>query len=154
MKILISACVMGSNVRWNGSNKLNHEVLEWADSVGAELVPVCPEASLFGTPRKPIRLRQEGDEVLAMMGKVNVAQQLEEKCQEIVSGHQDVVGFIGIARSPSCGISVGVKGRGSTMKAPMHRLARYPTTEINSLKTPENRAHFLARIEKYRKIHT
>ena len=59
MKILISACVFGKNVRWNATNRSSDEVKQWADSNGYELVPVCPENELFGTPRKSIRLRQK-----------------------------------------------------------------------------------------------
>lgn len=140
---------MGSDVRWNGSNKLNRELIEWAERVGLDLVPVCPENELFGSPRKPIRLKQSGEHVLAIMGHVDVADQLEEKCAAIISRYPEACGFIGIARSPTCGISVGVKGRGSTTKAYMHKNATFPTIEINSLKTPRSRLQFLERIVKY-----
>jgi hypothetical protein len=60
-----------------------------------------------------------------------------------------VVGFIGIANSPSCGLSAGVKDRGSTMKAPMHQALKCPTTEISSLKSKKNQETFLRRIRKY-----
>jgi len=149
MKILISACVFGKNVRWNATNRSSDEVKQWADSNGYELVPVCPENELFGTPRKSIRLRQKDDEVLAIMGGKNVYPQLQDKCKELAIRFDDVVGFIGIANSPSCGLSVGVKDRGSTMKAPMHQFLKCPTTEISSLKSKKNQETFLRRVRKY-----
>ena len=60
-----------------------------------------------------------------MKGK-DIFPQLRDRCEQILLQYADAVGFIGIARSPSCGISVGVKNRGSTMKAPMHASAPFP----------------------------
>lgn len=150
-KILISSCVFGNKVRWNGSNRRSEEIHEWAEDNGFELVPICPENELFGTPRKPIRLRQKDDEVLGIMGNQEVFGQLKDKCDEIAERHNDVVGFIGISNSPSCGLSAGVKDRGSTIKAPMHQSLSCPTTEISSMNTEANRSTFLKRIKKYEK---
>ena len=42
-KILISACLMGDNVRYDGrSNPINHSLIEKLDAAG-RLVKVCPE---------------------------------------------------------------------------------------------------------------
>ena len=49
MKILISSCVFGNRVRWNGTNRRSEEINEWAETMAYELVPVCPENELFGT---------------------------------------------------------------------------------------------------------
>ena len=57
MKILISASVYGEDVRWNGSNRHHQHIHDWAEENGYELVPVCPEHELFGTPRSTIRLK-------------------------------------------------------------------------------------------------
>ncbi len=149
MKVLISSCVCGNDVRWNRSNKLSREIVEWADRVGIQLVPVCPEHELFGTPRKPIRLQYLEGKVVASMGADDVYHQLEQKSQEIHSRHPDAVGFIGIARSPTCGVAVGVRKLGRTIKAPMHAAAEFPTVEINSLKNPRDRTIFLDRVVKH-----
>ena len=149
MKILISACVYGQDVRWNGSNRRHQEIHEWAETNGFELVPICPEHELFGTPRSTIRLRSVGDDIKAFAGKQEVYKQLKDKCEEIEQRHDEVVGFIGIARSPTCGLSVGVKDLGRTIKAPMHQVGDFPSTEISSMNTDKNRQHFLERITKY-----
>ena len=83
------------------------------------------------------------------MGKQDVYSQLQDKCKELSEKHYDAVGFIGISNSPSCGLSVGVKDRGSTMKAPMHQNLGCPTIEISSMNTEANRNRFLKRIKKY-----
>ena len=90
----------------------------------------------------------EGQPV-ASMGEDDVFNQLVEKAQEIHSRHPDAVGFIGIAKSPSCGIAVGVRKLGTTIKAPMHSTTSIPTVEINQLKTWRDRSLFLDRIVKY-----
>ena len=149
MKVLISACVFGEKVRWNATDKFDREILDWAKENKIELIPVCPENELFGTPRKSIKLEQINNEIIGWMGNDDVYPQLVEKASEIVSRYPEVVGFIGISRSPSCGISVGVKSRGSTMKAPMHLAAEFPTTEINSMRKKINRDRFLERIKKF-----
>jgi len=149
VKILISSCVFGKSVRWNGTNRLDEGIKQWAEQNNIELIPVCPENELFGTPRKSIRLRQKDDEVLAIMGQENVYDVLQEKCAEISERFNDVAGFIGIANSPSCGLSVGVKDRGSTMKAVMHQNLQCPTTEISSMKSKKNQDAFLERLRKY-----
>ena len=149
MKILISACVYGEDVRWNGSNRRHQHIHDWAEENGYELVPICPEHELFGTPRSTIRLRAVDGEVKAFAGKKEVYSELQEKSQEIASRHRDAVGFIGITRSPTCGLSTGVKDYGSTIKAPMHQAVNCPSTEISSMNTENNRQKFLARIKKY-----
>ena len=149
MKILISSCVYGNDVRWNGTNRHHQEIHEWAEANGFELVPVCPEDELFGTPRSTIRLRAVDGEIKAFAGKKEIYSQLQEKSQEIASRYKNVVGFIGISRSPTCGLSAGVKDLGRTIKAPMHQSLDCPTTEISSMNTEDNRQIFLERLRKY-----
>ena len=149
MKILISSCVYGNDVRWNGTNRRHQEIHEWAAANGFELVPVCPEDELFGTPRSTIRLRAVDGEIKAFAGKKEIYSQLQEKSQEIASRYRNVVGFIGISRSPTCGLSAGVKDLGRTIKAPMHQSLDCPTTEISSMNTEGNRQIFLERVRKY-----
>jgi uncharacterized protein YbbK (DUF523 family) len=148
VKILISACVYGQDVRWNATNRRDQEIQHWAESNGFELVPVCPENELFGTPRKAIRLRAIDGEIKGFAGKDEVYGKLKDKCKEISNRHNDIVGFIGIANSPSCGLSAGVKDLGSTIKAPMHQALDCPTTEISSMRSEKNRDLFLKRIMK------
>ncbi|MBR0381254.1 MAG: DUF523 domain-containing protein [Eubacterium sp.] len=41
MKILVSACLMGENCKYNGKNNRNKNVLKLMEN--HELIPVCPE---------------------------------------------------------------------------------------------------------------
>ena len=96
MKVLISSCVMGNKVRWNGASKEFPFIKEWAEDNGIKLVPVCPENELLGTPRPSIRLIQVGDEVHAHAGKNESSEQLRQTSKNILERHPDAVGFIGI----------------------------------------------------------
>ena len=149
MKVLISSCVLGNEVRWNKQGKLNSEVIEWAEQNDIELIPVCPEDELLGTPRDKIRLIQIEEKTCAHYRNGDIMEQLERKCKEIYQRHPDAVGFIGISRSPTCGIAAGVKDYGKTIKAPMHQAVDCPSTEISSMNTESNRQKFLERIKKY-----
>ena len=149
MKILVSACVLGQNVRWNGKNKLNSDIREWAHKLGFEIVSVCPEHVLFGTPRRPIRLEDYDGEVRAIMGREDVTDKLKAEAKKIRCRHKDVVGFIGVARSPTCSHSAGVHKAGKFVKGAMHEGAPFPTTEINAMRTARGRMEFLDRIARY-----
>jgi uncharacterized protein YbbK (DUF523 family) len=71
-KILISACLLGENVRYDGGNNFqNHSFLKQDI-----FIPICPEVSGgLSTPRIPAEIKedrvinQEGDEVTAAFRK-------------------------------------------------------------------------------------
>ena len=149
MKILISACLTGSKVRWNGVSKECLSLVSWAKENKIELVAVCPEDELLGTPRAPIRLIQMCEELVASYRGTNIKNKLEDKCHEILSRHPDAVGFIGVPRSPTCGIGVGVKNLGKVTKGFMHKACEIPSTESAYLKSEKNRERFLLRINKF-----
>lgn len=117
--------------------------------MGLELVPICPEHELFGTPRRPIRLEDAFGDARAIMGQEDVTDRLKDKSRQIRARHRDVVGFIGIAKSPTCSHSAGVYKVGRQVKGAMHEDAPFPTTEINSMRTARGRMEFLDRIVRY-----
>ena len=110
---------------------------------------MCPETKILGTPRPPIRLVYESEEIKAYAKKKNIKRQLDSTCREIIKSQKDIVGFIGISRSPTCGISVGVKNLGRTIKGPMHDIPDFPTVEVSQIKSEEQRNIFLKRIKKF-----
>jgi uncharacterized protein YbbK (DUF523 family) len=72
-KILISACLMGLPVRYNGSAKpLAHEAVErW--KMEGRLITLCPELSAgFQVPRPPAEIENgmDGDDVLDGLARV------------------------------------------------------------------------------------
>ena len=149
MRVLISACLVGDPVRWNGANKLKPSLISWCESNNIELVPVCPENEIFGTPRPPIRLIQIEEKIRSEMNGVDVNSELESKAAEIYERFPEVNGFIGISNSPSCGMSVGVKNLGSRIRGSMHRNPPIHTTEAGYLNTDQQRTAFLKKLKSH-----
>jgi len=59
--ILVSACLLGLDTRYNGQTKKNSAVLQWLQSQGLTPIPVCPE-QLGGLPTpRPAAEYQDGD---------------------------------------------------------------------------------------------
>ena len=101
MQVLVSSCLLGNKVRWNKQDKLNSKLLSWAESEGLELIPVCPEDELLGTPRSTIRLIQIEEKTCAMHKGSDIMDTLDDKCRDIIKRYPDAVGFIGIYGSPT-----------------------------------------------------
>jgi len=58
MTILVSACLLGENCKYNGGNNRNERVLRYVE--GHRVIAVCPEMlSGLGAPRKPVELQGE-----------------------------------------------------------------------------------------------
>jgi uncharacterized protein YbbK (DUF523 family) len=70
-KILISACLLGQPVRFDGQSKfVENTVLQQWNNAG-RLVPVCPEVSGgLPVPRPAAEIQGSADDVLAGMGHV------------------------------------------------------------------------------------
>ncbi len=101
MKILVSACLMGLGVRYDGGRKENEAVLRLMER--HTLIPVCAE--VFGglpTPRVPAE--RTGDKVITRDGR--------DVTGEYVRGAEEIVRLAALygctlailkERSPSCG---------------------------------------------------
>ena len=72
-KVLISACLLGRPVRYDGRDKrLSHPLLERWRREG-RLVPVCPEVMAgFPTPRPPAEIAPGGDGAAVLEGTAGV----------------------------------------------------------------------------------
>ena len=101
-KIIVSACLLGENCKYNGGNNLDPRVVAFAE--GREVIPVCPEVLAgLGIPRIPIEIkdgkviRRDGVEVDEAI-RTAVAQILEQIKDE------DIECAVLKARSPTCGV--------------------------------------------------
>ncbi len=102
MKVVVSACLLGENCKYNGGNNYSPQVESYLE--GREVLPVCPEVLAgLGTPRAPIERR--GEEVIRADG-TNVTAPLRRAVQEILAQlqDQDVECAILKSRSPTCGV--------------------------------------------------
>ena len=103
MKILVSACLLGENCKYNGGNNYSPAVVEFVK--GKEVLTLCPEMMAgMGCPRTPIEIvdgvlmDRDGNNVDASMRKA-VADAMEfirkEKIQCAILQ----------SRSPTCGVN-------------------------------------------------
>ncbi len=99
MKIGISACLMGYRYRYDGTDRLNEELLDILNK--HELIPICPEfSSGFPVPHDPIELKngkaylKDGSDVTAKLLK---------GCRLSFMKVKDCDFVILKTKSPSCG---------------------------------------------------
>ena len=102
MKILISACLIGTNCKYNGGNNRNEKVMQFLK--GHEVIPICPEVmGGLPTPRVPAEIvdgtvmNREGRSV-DWEYRCGAAKALEIAVKE----QPDLI--ILQSRSPSCGV--------------------------------------------------
>ena len=105
IKVLISACLLGDNVKYSGGNTLTPELVTLLEKYKVKIVKICPEcfAGLL-IPRVPSEIRE--DKVYGKDGRDITEEFLSgaEKTYQIAKRKQ--VDFAILKeRSPSCGSS-------------------------------------------------
>lgn len=100
-KILISACLIGDNCKYNGGNNLNSKIESLLERY--DLIPFCPEEQGgLPTPRKPSEIRGDG---VVMIDDTDVTReyQLGARKALMLCLYLDIKIAILKERSPSCG---------------------------------------------------
>ena len=107
-KIGISSCLLGSEVRWNSSHKLDKYL---ANTLGqfVTYVPVCPEVEAgFGVPRESFRLVGQPDNprLITFKSKTDHTNRMRTWAQNRVKAleKEGLCGFIFKSDSPSSGM--------------------------------------------------
>ena len=102
MKILVSACLLGRNCKYNGGNNYDENVVKFLE--GKEVFPVCPEVMAgLGIPRIPIEIvdghlqNREGNSV------DEVLRDAVEQVLELVK-KEKITCCVLKSRSPTCGV--------------------------------------------------
>ena len=102
MKILVSACLLGRNCKYNGGNNYDEEIVEFLKD--KEVIPVCPEVLAgLGVPRTPIEIV---DGVLLDRYGNSVDDALRHAVAQILAQIRDeeIECAILKSRSPTCGV--------------------------------------------------
>ncbi|SHJ61601.1 DUF523 domain-containing protein [Tepidibacter formicigenes] len=109
--ILVSACLLGINCKYNGENNENKELINYLKD--KEFVPVCPEQlGGLSTPRIPAEIvGGDGVDVLNKKAKV-INKNGEDVTEEFLKGAYETLKIVKMfnckeailkLRSPSCG---------------------------------------------------
>ena len=101
MKILVSACLLGENCKYNGGNNYNEDVAKLAE--GHKLIPICPEC--FGglpIPRVPSEIK--GGRVYSKNGE-DLTDEFNDGAEKALYVAEESGCQLAILkeRSPSCG---------------------------------------------------
>jgi uncharacterized protein YbgA (DUF1722 family)/uncharacterized protein YbbK (DUF523 family) len=165
IRIGISACLLGQEVRFDGGHKRD-QFLTTILAPHVEFVPVCPEVEMgLGTPRETLRLVREDGRLRMITTRTAIdhtdgmkawaAGRLEELSAE------DLSGYVLKKDSPSCGMervktygSAGPTrdGRGIYADALLSRFPLLPVEEEGRLFDAKLRENFIERVFAFRRL--
>ena len=138
MKIMVSACLLGENCKYDGGNNRNEVLLEMLS--GHEIIPVCPEtAGGLPVPRTPVEI--VNGRAVNRNGE-DVDDAFRKGAREILEiAEKEKPGLIILqSRSPSCGVNeiydgtfTGKKKTGHGIFADMAIRAGYKVIDIEDL---------------------
>ncbi|MDX2315609.1 MAG: DUF523 and DUF1722 domain-containing protein [Gammaproteobacteria bacterium] len=162
IRIGISSCLLGDEVRFDGGHKRDAYVSGTLSSY-FEFVPVCPEVAIgLGTPREPIRLVRIEDEVRVRGVRtpdLDVTQPLREYGRKMAAQLRDISGYILKRGSPSCGMErvkiyseqgmPSKNGVGAYAELFMAEQPLLPCEEEGRLSDPVLRENFIVRVFVY-----
>ena len=160
IRVAISSCLLGEEVRYNGGHKLSRLCTQ---ELGRhfDYVSLCPEVGIgMGVPRKPIRLVGEAERPRAVGvddPDLDVTGALREFARRQFSVLETVCGYIFIKGSPSCGLfrvkvygDQGMPreegGRGVYAREITERWPLLPVEEAGRLQDPVLRENFVMRV--------
>jgi uncharacterized protein YbgA (DUF1722 family)/uncharacterized protein YbbK (DUF523 family) len=166
VRIGISSCLLGQEVRYDGGHKKD-SLVTGALSHFMTFVPVCPEVeSGMPVPRPPVRLVRLGSRIRLVDPKHGVdhtesmASWSEAKVREL--SKLDLSGYILKKDSPSCGMErvkvysskgPGVRdGVGLFAQELLRKLPLLPVEEEGRLNDPLLRENFIERVFAYRRL--
>jgi uncharacterized protein YbbK (DUF523 family)/uncharacterized protein YbgA (DUF1722 family) len=161
IRLGISACLLGEQVRWDGGHKLDPWLVDQLGRL-VQYYPVCPEVECgFGVPREPFRLvgNPSAPRLVTSRTKQNCTERMNRWARRRVRGltRENLYGFIFKGKSPSCGIErvrvYGVSGRdarttsghGLFARAFMDRFPLVPVEDADRMQVPQSRANFIER---------
>ena len=169
IRIGVSACLLGQEVRFDGGHKRNEFITETLGCF-VEFVPVCPELELgLGVPRETLRLVRDRDDNLSLISNKNgidhtAAMRTFAERRTAALERDDLSGYLLKKDSPSCGMervkvyaATGMPsstGRGLYAASLMNRYPNLPVEEEGRLNDPRLRENFVERAFAYRRLRT
>ena len=162
LTLAISACLLGSEVRYNGGHKQS-QLCSQVLGKYFDFRPLCPEVAIgLGTPREPIRLVGEPAAPRAV-GTVtrsrDVTAPLADYGTRMAAELQQISGLIVMQKSPSCGMErvkvyqengLPAEHGSGIFTATFARLRpELPIEEDGRLNDPVLRENFIARVYAY-----
>ena len=103
-KAIVSACLLGEYCRYDGKTKKCEGIETLLEEY--EIIPFCPEAPLFGTPRERINVVMiDGKKhIVTDETNVDVTEKLKNEIERFIVEHPNADRIILKSKSPSCGL--------------------------------------------------
>jgi len=171
-RVGISRCLLGDDVRYDGTNKRSSAVIALAADV--EWVSVCPEVEVgMGVPREPIQLVAWSDGVASAGERVALrgihsatdwTARMEAWARDRVAtlASDRISGFVLKARSPSCGPAAVLvhdvdgnatpTGRGLFAEALAAAMPGLPMIDEEALEDAQACASFIQRVREFARL--
>lgn len=161
VKIGISACVLGENVRFDGGHKASTFCTQQLKPL-VQYVAVCPEQAIgMGTPRPAIRLQRTADQQIRLVqtrdNSLDYTSQMLEFTHSIMPRFAELSGYIVCAKSPTCGMervklyaedgtALGKMAIGMYTRELMQSYPWLPIEEDGRLLDPALKENFVSRV--------
>jgi len=154
IKLGISTCLLGKNVRYNGGNKLEPPVIDTLEQVfeNLEFVPLCPEVEAgFPIPREPARL--VGSPRSPRMVTQNTGTDVTDRILDWAKKRLDQLekenlrGFVFKSRSPSCEMDDTDGFTGIFARAFMERFPHIPVIDEIKFRDETLRKRFIKNVK-------
>jgi uncharacterized protein YbgA (DUF1722 family)/uncharacterized protein YbbK (DUF523 family) len=168
IRIGISACLLGQEVRFDGGHKRSDFLVDIFGPF-VEFAPVCPEVEVgLGVPRETLRLVRDGADVRLLGNKSGAdrtdAMRRYSDRRTTSLTNDDLSGYVLKKDSPSCGMervriytASGIparNGRGLYADALIRRFPNLPIEEEGRLNDAHLRDNFIERVFAYRRLRT
>lgn len=104
LKAIISACLLGECCRYDGKTKAVDAVVEKYKDF--KIIPFCPEAPLFGTPRERINVVEIDGEnrIITDNTNIDVTKLLRDEINSFIKENPQADAIVLKSKSPSCGL--------------------------------------------------
>lgn len=113
MNILVSACLLGVNCRYNGGNNIIEKIIKLKEK--HNIIPICPEQlGGLATPREPSEINIKNDKMIVISNSGN------DLTKEFLNGAEESLRIAKMfnckvailkERSPSCGTKMIYDGK-------------------------------------------
>ncbi len=161
LRIGVSSCLLGQEVRWDGGHKLAPFLIEGLGRT-VEWVPVCPEVEVgMGIPRPTLRLARRGGQLRLLESGSDrdhtraMRAYAPGRIAQLTA--LELCGFVLKSGSPSCGLAGvevhgGQDGRGLFADQLLRAAPELPVEEEGRLVDRVVRERFLERAFAYRRL--
>jgi uncharacterized protein YbgA (DUF1722 family)/uncharacterized protein YbbK (DUF523 family) len=169
IKIGVSSCLLGAEVRFDGGHKRSDFLVDTLGSF-VEFVSVCPEVEVgLGVPRETLRLVRDGNaahvtRLVTNKTCIDHTDKMNSYAERrvIAFGREELSGYVLKKDSPSCGMervrvygTSGMPARDGSGLFAAALIRRYPSLPIEEegrLGDPHLRENFVERVFAYRRL--